>query len=145
MGAIFFLHRCEFRCTLHESSLTDDARKREKTMASAAHNARPNRESVRKRIGERTYRAICSRDGSVCVYCGKDAIESGAHLQLDHLNPRSKGGADEPSNLVLACRSCNSRRQDAPLAKWCTFVGCDSAAIRRHARKALKFTSLVKS
>lgn len=71
---------------------------------SAAHNSRPRRESVRKRIGERAYRAIMERDGWACVYCDATAEESGTHLQLDHLVPRAKGGKDEVRNLC-SCRS----------------------------------------
>jgi hypothetical protein len=52
------------------------------------------------------------------VYCGVAAYESGAHLHLDHLVPRSRGGEDVASNLVLACRGCNSARQAMSLAQW---------------------------
>lgn len=89
---------------------------------SAAHNNRPNRESVRKRIGERTYREICERDGHACVYCGATAEQSGTHLQLDHLVPRADGGEDRADNLVLACRTCNSMRQNLSLSQWAAYA-----------------------
>lgn len=108
-------------------------------MASAKHNIRPNRESLRKRLGERTYRAILVRDGYRCMYCGCTAEQSGAHLQLDHLTPRAAGGADVGENLVLACRSCNSRRQAKRLSAWCRGLGLDARAIRRHAARFPRF------
>ena len=103
---------------------------------SAAHNARPGRESLSKRLG-RVARQIKARDGHACVYCGATEQSSGAHLHLDHLTPRNAGGRDVASNLVLACRSCNSARQDMPLAAWCRVRGLDSRAIRAQARRAL--------
>lgn len=77
-----------------------------------AHDSRPRRESVRKRIGAAAAALIAARDGWQCVYCGGEA-ES-----LDHLKPRSRGGADAVANLVCACRRCNSARRDMPLAAW---------------------------
>lgn len=40
----------------------------------------------------------------VCFYCGRIATE------IDHVVPVSKGGTGERSNLVPACRRCNSRK-----------------------------------
>ena len=62
---------------------------------------------------------------------------TGAHLHLDHLTPKSAGGADVATNLVLACRSCNSARKDMPLAKWCASLGMSSRTVRAQARRAL--------
>ena len=36
-----------------------------------------------------------------CVYCGDDANT------VDHVIPTSRGGTDDPMNLVAACNSCN--------------------------------------
>ena len=103
---------------------------------SAKHNARPNRESLSKRLG-RVARQIKARDGNACVYCGATAETSGAHLHLDHLTPRSAGGLDVASNLVVACASCNSARKDIALPLWCRSIGVDARAIRSQARRAL--------
>lgn len=105
-------------------------------MASAAHNTRPNRESLSKRLGK-VARQIKERDGHACVYCGATAETSGAHLHLDHLTPKAHGGADVATNLVLACRSCNSARKDMPLADWCRKIGVRHRAILAQAAKAL--------
>ena len=101
------------------------------------HSSRPNRESLSKRLGK-IARAIKARDGHRCVYCGATEASSGAHLHLDHLVPRSAGGEDVATNLVLACRSCNSARHDMPLAAWCRQQGLDPRRVRRQAARALQ-------
>lgn len=40
----------------------------------------------------------------VCVYCGGDATER------DHDIPVSRGGTNDPSNIVLACTRCNTSK-----------------------------------
>lgn len=102
----------------------------------AEHAARKNRESLSKRLG-RVARQIKARDGHRCVYCGATQESSGAHLHLDHLVPRAAGGADTADNLVLACRSCNTSRQDAPLATFCQARGLRAQAIWAQARRPL--------
>jgi DNA-directed RNA polymerase subunit RPC12/RpoP len=60
--------------------------------------------------------AAVERDGIACRYCGVDTIvnpEPGRRFlerTLEHLRPRSKGGSDTFDNVVVACRSCNSRK-----------------------------------
>ena len=41
-----------------------------------------------------------------CAYCHT----SGVPLQVEHLMPKSRGGSDRASNLVLACDACNKRK-----------------------------------
>ena len=51
-------------------------------------------------------RSVFARDGGTCQYCG-DVAES-----IDHIVPRSKGGAHCWENVVAACKACNSRKRD---------------------------------
>lgn len=44
--------------------------------------------------------------GAQCVYCGA----SGVRLDIEHITPRVRGGADSVDNLTLACSLCNSRK-----------------------------------
>lgn len=46
--------------------------------------------------------------GCICQYCLKKHPIS--DLTVDHVHPRSKGGTDDYTNRVLACRSCNSKK-----------------------------------
>jgi 5-methylcytosine-specific restriction endonuclease McrA len=41
-----------------------------------------------------------------CAYC--DATDT--RLEIDHVHPRSRGGSNRVSNLVLACHSCNQAK-----------------------------------
>lgn len=42
-----------------------------------------------------------------CGYCGISEPEIGSELEIDHFQPTSHGGTDEPDNLVCACTACN--------------------------------------
>jgi 5-methylcytosine-specific restriction endonuclease McrA len=35
-------------------------------------------------------------------------------VTIDHRIPKSKGGSNDKSNLVLACYGCNSEKSDGP-------------------------------
>lgn len=50
---------------------------------------------------------IFKRDGHKCQYCGATN-----DLTLDHVLPRSRGGASSWDNLTTACRHCNSKKGD---------------------------------
>lgn len=84
--------------------------------------------------------ALFARDGAWrCRYCGEPLImwwqieqhpdawyynprlgwecgwseSSGIYIgEVDHVIPRSKGGTDDLSNLVLCCQTCNSTKRD---------------------------------
>lgn len=43
----------------------------------------------------------------MCCYC-RTIHPHGKGLTLEHLTPLSRGGTDDPSNLALSCRACNS-------------------------------------
>lgn len=49
---------------------------------------------------------ILLRDDFTCVYCG------GSANSVDHVIPRSRGGNNDPENLVAACTFCNSSKKD---------------------------------
>ena len=51
-------------------------------------------------------REILRRDQQRCQYCGKES----AHLTLDHVRPRHRGGQHSWENLVAACPICNRRK-----------------------------------
>ena len=60
-----------------------------------------------------------------CIYCG-----STERLELDHVIALSNGGPNCESNLVIACKSCNSSKGNRPLIKWLTSNHSRSAHLR---------------
>ena len=53
-----------------------------------------------------TRRAVFARDGGRCVYCNAPATS------LDHVVPKSRGGAHAWDNVVSACGRCNHVKAD---------------------------------
>jgi 5-methylcytosine-specific restriction endonuclease McrA len=56
-------------------------------------------------------KVVFGRDGNKCFYC--PVVLPLHDLTLDHRIPRSQGGANSVSNLVLACQSCNEKKADS--------------------------------
>lgn len=54
---------------------------------------------------------VLERDKRTCQYCGRRSPE--VVLELDHRIPVSKGGTNDESNLVTACRECNRGKSDS--------------------------------
>ena len=50
-----------------------------------------------------TRRAVYKRDGYQCATCGDVR-----GLQIHHVTPRSRGGSDDPRNLVTLCWKCHA-------------------------------------
>lgn len=55
-----------------------------------------------------TRRNLMLRDGHQCQYCGRRPPVR--DLNVDHVLPRSRGGADCWENLVISCRGCNLKK-----------------------------------
>jgi hypothetical protein len=51
---------------------------------------------------------VSERAGGRCEYCLAPDSAFNFPLEVDHFVPGSAGGSNDPENLVLACRSCNS-------------------------------------
>ena len=52
---------------------------------------------------------ILERDEYMCAYCGRKAET------VDHVIPKSKGGTEDPFNLVACCKGCNRKKQTSTL------------------------------
>ncbi|WP_323099201.1 HNH endonuclease [Intrasporangium sp. YIM S08009] len=50
---------------------------------------------------------VLLRDRGRCAYCGRYAATT-----MDHVQPRSRGGATSWANAVAACEPCNARKGD---------------------------------
>jgi 5-methylcytosine-specific restriction endonuclease McrA len=55
-------------------------------------------------------RNVAKRDHHVCQYCG--AQPGWERITVDHVIPRSQGGASSWTNCVAACVACNARKAD---------------------------------
>ena len=53
---------------------------------------------------------ILKRDNYQCVKCGKHPPD--VELEIDHIIPWSKGGADNGKNLQTLCNMCNGGKSD---------------------------------
>lgn len=49
-----------------------------------------------------------------CAYCGAKNVP----LQVEHIQPKAKGGSDRVSNLTLACQPCNQKKGSQPLEEF---------------------------
>jgi 5-methylcytosine-specific restriction endonuclease McrA len=55
-----------------------------------------------------TKHRLFARDRHICAYCGGHFPE--LELTVEHILPVSRGGRHEWTNVVTACRSCNTRK-----------------------------------
>ena len=67
-----------------------------------------------ERAGWETRAYLLEKFGHRCAYCGKGEVP----FELDHQLPRSRGGSNRVSNLVLACHDCNSAKGNRTAAEF---------------------------
>jgi 5-methylcytosine-specific restriction endonuclease McrA len=60
-----------------------------------------------------TRRNILVRDRFTCQYCGEKCSMNS--ITVDHVIPKSRGGATVWNNVVAACHPCNRRKADKTL------------------------------
>ena len=59
-------------------------------------------------------RADLLKGDCACAYCGAASVP----FDIDHVIPRSRGGGDEPGNLVVACQPCNRSKGARTPEEW---------------------------
>lgn len=74
--------------------------------------------------GYETREYLLEKWGRKCAYCGKENVP----LQVEHIQPRSRGGSNRVSNLTLACSSCNQRKHNQPIE---TFLAAKPELLKR--------------
>jgi 5-methylcytosine-specific restriction endonuclease McrA len=71
---------------------------------------------TRGRIGGRVrqmnphYPTVAHRAGHRCEYCRAPEAIFNFAFEVEHVVPTARGGADDETNLALACRACNVRK-----------------------------------
>ncbi len=53
---------------------------------------------------------IAQQAGFCCEYCLSPADYCPDPYSIEHIEPRSAGGSDDPDNLAFSCQGCNSRK-----------------------------------
>ena len=61
-------------------------------------------------------KAIKEANNYECIYCGESHYEH--NLTIDHVRPRTMGGANTTSNCVPACKSCNQSKGSMNWVDW---------------------------
>jgi len=61
-------------------------------------------------------KAIKEANNYECIYCGERHYEH--NLTIDHVRPRTMGGANTTSNCVPACKSCNQSKGSMNWVDW---------------------------
>jgi hypothetical protein len=51
---------------------------------------------------------LYARDHYLCAYCGD--VHGFKDLTIDHVHPKSRGGGNQWTNTVTACKPCNMRK-----------------------------------
>ena len=76
-----------------------------------------------------------------CAYCGMGNVP----LEIDHAVPRSKGGSNRVSNLVLACRSCNQAKNNCSADEFLAHDPKRLARIKAQLKAPLKDAAVLNS
>jgi len=67
-----------------------------------------NKHAFKNRIPPLNNRELFRRDQHICLYCGKHTTDK--KLTRDHIVPVAQGGKDSWSNVITACKKCNTRK-----------------------------------
>ncbi len=62
------------------------------------------------RVPALTKEMLLARDRYICAYCAQQFRFE--QLDMEHIVPKSKGGANSWMNLVTACKACNHRKSN---------------------------------
>ena len=76
-----------------------------------------------------------------CAYCDAKDVP----LQVEHIQPKAKGGSNRISNLALACPSCNSKKAALPIESFLSKQPERLKRIQVQAKRPLKDAAAVNS
>ena len=76
-----------------------------------------------------------------CAYCGAENVP----LQVEHIQPKAKGGSHRISNLCLACEKCNQKKGTQAIEKFLAKKPDVLKGILAQAKRPLKDATAVNS
>jgi 5-methylcytosine-specific restriction endonuclease McrA len=76
-----------------------------------------------------------------CAYCGAENLP----LEVEHIQPRSKGGSDRVSNLALACHPCNRSKGNQEVREFLADKPNLLSRLLKQAKSSLKDAAAVNS
>ena len=79
--------------------------------------------------------------GRTCAYCGV----GNTPLEIEHIQPKSKGGSNRLSNLTLACRPCNQKKANQEIKQFLAKKPALLARVLDQAKKPLADAAAVNS
>jgi 5-methylcytosine-specific restriction endonuclease McrA len=79
--------------------------------------------------------------GRKCAYCGVQNVP----LEVEHIEPKSKGGSNRVGNLTLACHACNAKKGDKDVRSFLKSKPDVLKRVLENATKALKDAAAVNS
>ncbi|MBD2002323.1 MULTISPECIES: RNA-guided endonuclease IscB [Cyanophyceae] len=79
--------------------------------------------------------------GRKCAYCGVENVP----FEVEHIQPRSKGGSDRISNLALACHPCNEAKGNQDIRDFLASKSDVLSRILKQAKSPLKDAAVVNS
>lgn len=85
---------------------------------------------------------VFKRDGFQCAYCGK--TPPAVVLEIDHIEPRAKGGSDDINNLITACFDCNRGKSATPLDKIPSALADNLETLREKELQLTEYRKLIK-
>lgn len=82
----------------------------------------------RKRLLKRERYKVYSKYGGRCAYCGQSIAYK--EMQVDHLEPLARGGADREENYMPACRICNHYKHTLTVEEFREQIGLLTGRLR---------------
>ncbi len=82
---------------------------------------------------------LLSKWGRKCAYCGVKNLP----LEIDHIQPKSKGGSHRVSNLTIACHQCNQAKGNSDVRDFLTKKPEVLSRILKQAKQPLKDAAAV--
>jgi 5-methylcytosine-specific restriction endonuclease McrA len=87
-------------------------------VSALGHTDRARRLNAPGKTTAAEWSGILDHFGHRCAYCLRHEADIGAKLTKEHVEPLTRGGTNWPDNLVPACKSCNSRKNNSTLVEF---------------------------